>query len=402
MRFSSRLRWELSPNSLSRLIGSKRASRTAILDLTESNPTQAGFAYDPALLESLADLRGLSYEPQPAGLLAARKAVAEYYASRGEFIDPDQVVLTSGTSEAYSYLFKLLADPGDDVLVPRPSYPLFEYLGYLECVEVTHYPLLLDRTWRLDLDALRECASHRSKAVVVVSPNNPTGNLLKKHELDLLTTTCASRGLAMIVDEVFSDFVLRAQDKAPTAVVKDALCFTLSGLSKVVGLPQMKLAWIVVSGPRDERQRAVERLELIADTYLSVGTPVQHAAGRLLATRGGFQKEVLARLTDNLRYLENEVAQSPAVTLLPVEGGWYAILRLPRTLGEEEWVLNLLEKDNVLVQPGYFYDFPHEAHVVVSLLTPVAVFQEGIRRLTCRVAELPGSSDAANVQARRV
>jgi aspartate/methionine/tyrosine aminotransferase len=389
VEFSSRLHWEQRPNSLSLLIESKRSSGTPVLDLTESNPTRAGLAYESSvILEALADSRALAYDPHPAGAWPAREAVAEYYACRGERIDPEQVVLTAGTSEAYSFLFKLLADPGDNVLVPRPSYPLFDYLGQLESVKVTHYPLLLDRTWSLDLDALREAASRKTRAVAVVSPNNPTGNFLKSAELNVLTTICAKRGLAMIVDEVFSDFVLSAIDTAPTSVVEQALCFTLSGLSKVAGLPQMKLAWIVVSGPRDERRRAIERLELISDTYLSVGTPVECAAAQLLGTRHAFQRQLFARLSDNLRYLEGELVRSPACSLLPVEGGWYAILRLPRTSSEEEWVLTFLERDNVLVQPGYFYDFPFEAHVVVSLLASPAIFQDGIGRMLGRVQSM--------------
>jgi aspartate/methionine/tyrosine aminotransferase len=380
------LRWDFRANSLFRLLANKRNAGTEILDLTESNPTRAGFLYDSSeIVAAVSDAGVLSYEPHAAGKRAAREAVAAYYSCRGQAVDPDNVVLTAGTSEAYGYLFKLLADPGNEVLAPRPSYPLFEYLAGLEAVSVSHYPLVLDRTWGMDIEGLRASVGARTKAVVVVSPNNPTGNFLRPAELEMLI------GLdrAIICDEVFSDFVLEERvGGAATTNVEGGLCFTLNGLSKVVGLPQMKLAWIVVSGPEGARQQALERLELICDTYLSVGTPVQSGAARLLETRGSFQTQVLSRLRENLSLLRKEVAAQPACTLLPVEAGWYAILRLPQTASEEEWALAFLELDNVLVQPGYFYDFHAGVHIVVSLLTPPDIIGEGIRRLLARVGTM--------------
>ena len=387
MPFSSRLHWEFRTNPLYRLLERKRASGEPLLDLTESNPTRAGFSYDQtAILNALADPRALGYDPHPAGARMAREAVAVYYARRGQPVDFENIVLTSGTSEAYEYVFKLLADPGDEILTPAPSYPLFEYLAALESVVAKPYPLVLHRSWRVDLEALREAVTVRTRALVVVSPNNPTGNFMQTEELRAIEGLCAESGVAIICDEVFSDFVLtESRDSASTIGVNDALCFTLNGLSKIAGLPQMKLAWIVVNGPDELRRKAVERLELIADTYLSVGT-VQFAAPRLLADSAGFQQQVLVRLRNNLDFLRNEAGKVPMCSLLPVDGGWYAILRLPLTRSEEDWGLSFLDLDDVLVQPGYFYDLHYGAHAVLSLLTPSNIFREGAGRILARVA----------------
>jgi alanine-synthesizing transaminase len=376
--FSQRLKWDVHTNPISRLVGKKRAAGIPILDLTESNPTHAQLSYPPGLLAALADERGLGYEPDPRGIRSAREAVANYYAQRGVELSSDRILLTASTSEAYAYLFKLLADPGDEVLVPRPSYPLFEYLAALESVHVQQYPLRYDGGWHIDFAALEQALSARTRAIVVVNPNNPTGSYLKHTELERLDAMCASRDIAILSDEVFCDYPLGedAQRVRTLAGKRGALTFSMSGLSKIAGLPQLKLGWIVTSGPGT--QEACERLEWIADTYLSVSTPVQLALPSLLAAP--VQHEIRQRTAEHLRWL-HEIVQGTALNILRVEGGWYAVAQVPRTRSEEEWVLTLLEHHNVLVQPGFFYDFESEAFLVLSLLTESAQFQEGVRRL---------------------
>lgn len=379
--FSSRLDWDLRPNRIADALAARTGT---VLDLTESNPTRAGFDYPAGIASCLADARSLLYEPAPAGLQVAREAVAAAYAARGLEVRPDDIVLTPGSSEAYAWLFKLLAGPGDDVLVPRPSYPLFDFLAALESVRVVPYPLAYHGSWSLDLHELERAAGPRTRAVVVVNPNNPTGSFVKRAERDALAAFCAARELAIISDEVFSGYAFGPDSLrvASMAGAGDALVFSLGGLSKMAGLPQMKLGWIAASGPDGLRRAAVERLELIADTYLSVGTPVQHAAARLLAFGDAIRGQIAARVRRNLGRLR-ELAVG-ACELLDAEGGWYAILRVPRTRSEEEWALELLESDGVLVQPGYFYDFETEAYLVLSLLPPPAVFDEGAARVTER------------------
>ena len=380
--FSSRFHWDLRPNRLTGLLNARRASGAEILDLTESNPTAAGFDYPPDTVAALADPRALLYEPAPAGLAAARSAVSAYYAERGEFVHPGNILLTASTSEAYAYLFKLLADPGDEVLVPRPSYPLFEFLAAMESVTVRPYPLAYHGAWSIDTGALARAVNERTRAVVVVNPNNPTGSYLKRPELDALVELCRTRGLALISDEVFADYAF-APDAArvPTVCgVAGCLAFALSGLSKVAGMPQMKLGWIAVNGPEGARRDAFSRLEWIADTYLSVAAPVQHAAPALLRAGAAVRRQILERTRANLSWLRAQLSGSPA-GLLSVEGGWYAVLQVPRVRSEEEWALELLEREGVLVQPGYFYDFDAEAFLVVSLLTREETFRIGMLRL---------------------
>lgn len=385
--FSSRLTWNLRPNRLSERVESKRRSGAAILDLTESNPTRAGFVYPTEeILQAFADARSLRYDPSPAGLLEAREAVAAYYAARGQRIEPDRILLTASTSEAYSYLLKLLADPGEEVLVPRPSYPLFAFLADLESVRIVPYPLEYHGGWTLDLDALARAVTTRTRAIVLVNPNNPTGSFLKVDEQKELLRLCVERNLTIISDEVFSDYCFKPNAMRVQSLgdVEEAPTFCLSGLSKVAGLPQMKVGWIVLAGPAAERVAARERLELIADTYLSVGTPVQHALPRLLTLGVVVREQITARVQGNLASLQS-AAKGTACCVLDVEGGWYAIVEVPRTRSEEEWCLELLDKDNVLVQPGFFYDFNSEAFVVLSLLTRPETFPEGVRRLLSRV-----------------
>lgn len=374
--FSSRFHWDTCPNRLTQLLAEKRRSGACILDLTESNPTRAGLSYPGEIAEAFRDPRILTYDPLPAGALEAREAVSAYYAARGCAVDPGRILLTASTSEAYSYLFKLLADPGDEVLAPRPSYPLFEYLAAMESLEVRQYPLVYHAGWSLDLDALAAGMSQRTRAVILVNPNNPTGSYVKRGERDALERLCAARGVALISDEVFSDYAF-GPDGDRVALL--AGTYSMSGLSKVAGLPQMKLGWIVA--PRE----AIEKLEWIADTYLSVSTPVQCAAARLLAAGQEVQRQIRERTAANLRFARQTLAGS-AASILAVEGGWYITLQVPRVRGEEEWTLELLEQENVLAQPGFFYDFEAEAYLVVSLLTVRETFEEGIARLRGRLA----------------
>ncbi len=360
------------------MLTAKRRDGARILDLTESNPTHAGLQYPVReILEAFGDRRSMVYDPVPAGLWEARERVAALHDSAA-----DRVLLTASTSEAYSWLFKLLANPGDEVLAPRPSYPLFEFLAALESVTVKHYPLVYHEGWFVDFDALEAQLTGRTRAIIVVNPNNPTGSYLKRDELARLLAICREWNLAIVSDEVFTDYAFRLDERrvATLADSEDILTFRLSGISKAVGLPQMKLGWILVGGAAAVCQRAVERLELIADTYLSVGTPVQYALPALLNAKAGVQNQILDRLRRNLEFLRTAVEGS-AIRLLDVEAGWYATLRVPRVRTEEEWVLQLLETSDVLVQPGYFYDFDSEAFLVLSLLTPPGIFDEGVTRI---------------------
>jgi alanine-synthesizing transaminase len=382
--FSSRLDWAAGPNPLSRLLHNKRSAGAAILDLTESNPTAAGFSYCSQLvLAALADPRSMRYEPAPAGIIAARAAISKYYSNR---VAVDRILLTASTSEAYGFLFKLLANPGDEVLAPRPSYPLFEYLAALDSVRVIQYPLVYHGGWAIDFEALRSRITARTRAIVTVNPNNPTGSFLKKEELSQLIALCRTHDLAIISDEVFSDYGFEDDPARVRSLseVEDVLTFSLSGLSKVCGLPQLKLGWIVVSGPESLPKQAFDRLELIADTYLSVGAPVQWAAASLVGSREEIQAQILARARENLALLRNKIGADSPWQVLDVEGGWYAVIQAPRIHTEEDWVLTLLDQDNVLVQPGFFYDFEKEAFLVLSLLTPSDIFGEGVQRILGR------------------
>ncbi|MEP7361977.1 MAG: pyridoxal phosphate-dependent aminotransferase [Acidobacteriota bacterium] len=367
--FSRRLAWDTAPNAYSSAVATHRKAGRPLIDLTESNPTRAGLA--DATLAPLADPRALQYDPEAWGLLAAREAVSAYYNCA---VSPERILLTASTSEAYSYLLQLLCDPGDEVLAPRPSYPLFEFLAGLQNVAVRQYPLHYHEGWWLDLASLEEHLTPRTRAVIVVSPNNPTGHYL--HDAAALAEFCARHSLALICDEVFRDFALDAS-AGPTTAHPDGPCltFTLSGLSKVCGLPQMKLGWTVISGPADLTAAAARRLELIADTYLSVSAPVQYSAPQWLNRRHTYIEATRARTLANLTSLRRRGLQP-----LRVEAGWYACLRLPATQSEEQWMTALLEH-NVLVQPGYFYDFESEPWAIVSLITPPAQFEQGLESL---------------------
>ena len=379
--FSSRLNWSQRPNRLSALLEEKRRSGAQVLDLTESNPTRVGLVYPHAeILAALADASALRYHPSPRGLDSAREAVAGYYRDRGTQVDSEHILLTASTSEAYAYIFKLLTNPGDEILAPRPSYPLFEFLAGLESVNIRQYPLRYDGGWHVDFDALEKAITPRTRGIVVVNPNNPTGSFLKRAELDVLDALAAERGLAILSDEVFRDYAFGedAERVSTLAGERRALTFCMSGLSKIAGLPQMKLGWVAVNGP--DREQAMDALELIADTYLSDSPPIQIALPRLLGVSGSILNEIRQRTASNLALLR-EAIHGPAATLLRTEGGWYAVLQVPRTRTEEEWTLKLLDESDVLVQPGFFIDFESEAFLVLSLLPEPATFAEGVSRL---------------------
>ena len=392
---SRRLPAEHAPNAWAAALAARRRAGARLLDLTDANPTRAGLGPDATTLGLLAAPEGARYEPDPRGSAPARAAVAGYYAARGARIDPGHVVLTSGTSEGYAHLFRLLANPGETVLVPTPSYPLFEPLAALESVRLAPYRLAYDGAWHLDrasFDGALEGAVGTTRAVIVVEPHHPTGTCLSDAERDFVEQRSAHHGLAIVSDEVFGDFGWGAPGAPPAArplpgfAGRDTVpTFALSGLSKVCGLPQLKLSWIAVSGPVAARQQALAGLEWIADLFLSVSTPVQLALPRLLETRHRFQALVRERLAVNLEQLEELARERPEVSRLAAAGGWVAILRLPARASGEAWALRLLERD-VVVHPGHFYDLEGGAHVVVSLIVEPRVFGEGIARLAACLA----------------
>ena len=386
--FASRTNWDLTPNRLSEALAAHRAAGKPLLDLTVSNPTECGFVYDSkAILEALKNPAALRYEPNPKGLESARRAVADYYAARNEEVSAEDIFLTTSTSEGYSYAFRTLCNPGDEVLIPSPSYPLFDFLAEIQDVKLVRYPLIYstrarkagnDHGWQIDFHALEQAITARTRAVIVVHPNNPTGQFTKPPERTKLNAICAAREMAIIADEVFLDFALDGNRAASFATNSGVLTFTLSGLSKIAGLPQMKAAWLAVSGPQDLRREAVARLEVIADTYLSANAPVQLAMPAFLDQRHSFQEQLLSRVRENLAELDHLLAGQNACSRLATEGGWYAALRVPAIHGDEELALKLLISDNVYVHPGHLFDFPMDGFLVVSLITPATVFSRGI------------------------
>ncbi len=386
--FASRTNWRLETNRLTLALEENRRSGKQLLDLTASNPTTCGLAYpEREILAALNDPRALVYSPESKGLLGAREAVAGYYAGRAGFsglsapVDPERIVLASGTSEAYTHIFRLLCEAGDEILVPAPSYPLFEFLADLADIHLVSYPLLYDHGWQIDFASLRAMLTPRSRAVLVVHPNNPTGSCVKPREATDLTEICAEREMAIVADEVSLDYVSSATPSHTFALGDRALTFTLSGLSKISLLPQMKLAWTVVSGPESAAKTAVERLEIIADTYLSPSTPVQLALPKFLSLRHALQAQLQQRVTANLSVLKSMLLESKSLALLDREGGWYAILRVPVTGTDEDLTIALLERYSVLVHPGHFFNFSREGFLVLSLITPEQQFHEGVQRL---------------------
>ena len=352
-----------------------------LADLTVSNPTRCGFEYDLQLLAALADPQALDYDPQPRGSVRARQAVCSYYADHGVEVDPDHVVLTTSTSEAYSYLFRLLCDPGTEIIVPQPGYPLFDFLAGLDDVRLRAAPLVYDLAWQVDPEGFRRAITPDTRAIVLVHPNNPTGHFTKPWEAEELARICRDRDLALIVDEVFLDYGLASQGRSFASGFDGALdgvpVFVVSGLSKIAGLPQMKAAWIVASGPARE---AMGRLEVIADTFLSMNAPVQCALPQWIGGRAGIQKQINERVEANLVVLDRWLGTFAAVSRLAVEGGWYAVLRIPAIESDEQTVLALLEK-GVWVHPGYFFGMAESGWLVISLLGPEAEFRDGIARL---------------------
>jgi aspartate/methionine/tyrosine aminotransferase len=381
--FSSRVPGTLHLNRLSLASTAHRAAGLGLIDLTVTNPTAVGIRYPGDVLASLADGRGASYQPEPFGLSTARAAVCADYARRGISVAEERIVLTSSTSEAYSLLFKLLCAPsGDDVLVPAPSYPLFDHLTQLDGVASRAYALEYHGRWELDVESVDEAWTDRTRAVLAVSPNNPTGSLLSPAELDVLSSRCAGREAALIVDEVFADYAFDATaGPAVPAGNPDCLAFYLGGLSKSAGLPQVKLGWIRVEGPDPLVTAALARLELICDTYLSVSTPVQVAAPALIESGATIRVEIGDRIRTNHAALQAAAAFNPSVQLLAADGGWSAVIRVPSTWTEEELVIALLNERGVLVHPGFFFDFAHEAFLVLSLLPEPTLFNDGVARV---------------------
>jgi len=427
-RFSDRTDWKLAQNRFTVALEEVRASGAKILDLTVSNPTRVGLYYDErAILGALASPRALDYDPQAKGLLAAREEVSGYYrdrsgcggsdvadneATHGIEVDPERIVLTTSTSEGYSFVFRLLCNAGDELLVPKPSYPLFEFLADLQDVRLVPYPLIYDHGWQMDFPSLESAVTERTRGVVVVHPNNPSGSFVKAGEMEMLNSFCRERGLAVIADEVFLDYGLddfaheprakstprslhapldrhspaqwlgrddnSAGEHASFAGNQAVLTFTLSGLSKISALPQMKVAWVVTSGPREEVAAAMGRLEVIADTYLSMNAPVQWAVPALLEQRKDIQRQLLERVHANLAELDRKLAGQKACERLSVEGGWYAVLRVPVTRSDEELAIALVRERAVVVHPGHFYDFSSDGYLVLSLITVEGEFAEGI------------------------
>lgn len=380
--FSDRTSWNLENNRLSEVLASHRTSKKRLIDLSASNPTQCGFHYErPTILKALSRPAALRYEPDPKGQVAARRAVVTYYSQLRKKVAAKDICLTTGTSEAYAFIFRLLCNPGDEILVPEPSYPLLNFLAEIQDVRLVRYPLFYDHGWQIDFHGLEQKITSRSRAVVVVNPNNPTGHFTKEGERKRLNEICATNQMATISDEVFLDFALDAKRPLSFATNKETLTFTMSGISKICGLPQMKASWFITDGPAELKSKALARIEVIADTYLSMSTPIQLAIPVLLKRRRGFQKQVMARVRGNLKELDRQLAAQKACERLKVEGGWNAVLRVPAIHSDEDVAIRLLAEKSVYLHPGHFYDFAGDGFMVVSLITPERTFAEGIKRV---------------------
>lgn len=389
--FSSRTAWNRTPTRLAARYAEFVAEGRGILDLTESNPTRCGFDY-PAIgiRKAVSGTASTIYAPYPCGLPAAREAIARRWTDEtGVPFDAGQIILAPGTSEAYAWLFKLLCSPGDEILAPAPSYPLLDFLARLENVRIRRYPLRLESRWHIERSDLERALTRRTRAIVVVHPNNPTGSFLCSDEIEMIETVCRDHGLAIISDEVFSAYRFKDGADVPPTLggIESALVFCLDGLSKAAGLPQLKVSWIGVRGPADLQAEALARLEIIGDTYLPVSTPVQEGLGSLLEIGAGIRRQILARVRGNRAILHSARGSGAAWDVLPADGGWYAVIRVPRVLPEEDWALRLLDRDGVYVHPGHLFDFPQEAYLVVSLLPPADVFTQAVRRAADRIAE---------------
>jgi alanine-synthesizing transaminase len=373
--FSRRTEWNLETNRLTLAYQDALSSGKKVIDLTISNPTRAEIEYDEsAILKAFSNPSALDYDPQSKGLRSAREAVAAYYSPA---IDPESLILTTSTSEGYSFVFRLLCNPGDEILVPKPSYPLFDFLAELQDVSLVPYSLIYDHGWQIDFHSLENSLTPKSRGIVLVHPNNPTGSYVSADERQHLNELCQCQKLALIVDEVFLDYAHR--EPQPTfAANRDALTFTLSGISKISALPQMKLAWIAVSGPPVDVAPAMQRLDIIADTYLSLNAPVQLAAPVLLEQRKTIQPQLMNRVRANLAELDRQLALQKSCSRLAIQGGWYAEMRVPVTCSDEDFAIELLRRSGVLVHPGHFYDFPGDGYLVLSLIAIEDEFRDGI------------------------
>lgn len=401
-RFSQRIAWDAPSNALSQILDARRKAGQPILDLTLSNPSHAKLGdWDAALHQAFATAPSFAYSPEPEGTVSARNAVAEYYASgRCDLapvaVSPEKIVLSASSSESYSFLFQALCEPGDEVLAPLPSYPLFEFLAGLSAVSLRSYRLRYHGEWHLDFAALEASVGPRTRAIVVVNPNNPTGGYLRMAEKQRLLSLCAERGMVLIADEVFEEYPLQCSSEEQlgrtissfSGPQQEAVCVSLGGLSKSAGLPQMKLGWMIVNGPTEAAERLRQRLILIADTYLSVSTPVQAALPQLLGIGRHIGNSIRTRIRTNYCFLQSAVANAPHMTCLATEAGWNTVLRVPAIQSDSAWAEHLLSVCGILVQPGYFYDFEGEAWLVISLLPQEAVFAEAITRLCSEVEAL--------------
>lgn len=384
--FAHRTDWSLSTNCLTAVLNQLKKKNVPILDLTCSNPTQSGIIYpEDDILKPFNNKDNLVYQPTARGSLKTRQAIADDHQQKGFFIFPEQIFLTSSTSEAYNYLFRLLCEPHEHVLLPKPSYPLFQFLCDLNDLSTSFYFLRYANSWRIDVDDVKTKIRDDTKAIVLVNPNNPTGSYVQREELDSLIDFCRNRSIAIICDEVFWDYNFSDKKRLSLLNQKELLTFCLSGLSKTFGLPQMKLSWIVINGPEKDVQSALARLEVIADTFLSVNTPVQNALPMWLTAKFNIQMEILKRIRGNHSYLSKIISKDNNCQLLNVEGGWYAILKIPNTMSEEDWTVMFLKEDHVYVHPGFFFDFETEAYVILSLLPPESEFQEGTSRILNRI-----------------
>lgn len=389
MRFSLRTNWNTEESELARAHRLRAQAGLPIADLTASNPTRCGFRYDPSLLAALADPKALDYDPQPRGVLTARQAVCAYYSQLGAELDPAQIVLTTSTSEAYSFLFRLLCDPGSEILVPQPSYPLFDFLAVLDDVRIKPVPLFYDNTWQIDPEGFRRAVTPQTRAIVLVHPNNPTGHFTKPWEAEELAAICREFNLSLIVDEVFLDYGFSAPGRTFAAGLDGVPVYVVSGLSKIAALPQMKAAWIAATGPH--QTEALDRLEVIADTFLSMNAPIQCALPVWLETRTDLQAQIRNRVAANLAELDRQLPQLPGVDRLTVEGGWYAVLRIPALQSDDRTVLALLDR-GVWVHPGYFFGTPESGWLVLSLLGPAAEFTTGVGAIVNYLRTNPGSN----------
>jgi len=376
-QFSQRTTWDTAEGPLAQAIRERRASGLELLDLTVSNPTTCGFAYDsPGILAALSNPAAITYDPNPKGIGSAREAVADYYAGHSAAVDPNDILLTTSTSEAYSFLFRLLCDPGDAILVAQPSYPLFDFLADLDDVRLQPYPLFEDFGWWIDFAELERRITARTRAIILVHPNNPTGHATSRAERERLESLCVQHGLALIVDEVFLDYGVDGPIHSFVCGPHPCVTFVVSGLSKIAALPQMKVGWLACFGPEARRREALTRLEVIADTFLSMNAPAQHALPGWLAGREAIQRQILTRVRTNL-----EVLAESSIDYLPVEAGWSAILRIPQRKAHPELAETLVKEIGVVVHPGSFYGLPGQHHIVVSLIGSPTTFSRGIKTL---------------------